>query len=386
MNTMKKSNIFLGKRNRLAVFLILVLFSFTFMSFPSCMMEDDIPPPSAYVPPVPDTTGACVFLTVVPVVNADSALDFECEGPEYTFFGEKDGSIMIEHADNPAPGGINTSEKVVKVTQAPGVEPWAGFFFDLSEKIDFTDNPGVIFKVYSPAAGQMITLKLEDKDNGTINSEVSLPTTVANEWEEMCFGYSTNDNGKFDRFTLFFDFQGPKDTETIHYFDDIVLSDKCMAGGGGPVDSPSVAAPVPTVPGADVISIFSNAYTDVAGTDFNPGWGQATKATIIEIAGDSTLRYGNLNYQGIGFGSSVDVSMMTHLHLDYWTADATALSCFIISPGPLETPSALTVTTREWVSVDIPLSEYASVVDLADVFQMKFVGNGTVYLDNIYFY
>ncbi|MGB2264810.1 MAG: GlyGly-CTERM sorting domain-containing protein [Glaciecola sp.] len=33
----------------------------------------------------------------------------------------------------------------------------------------------------------------------------------------------------------------------------------------------------------------------------------------------------------------------------------------------------------------IPLSEYASVVDLTNTFQLKVTGSGTVYLDNIYF-
>ena len=79
-----------------------------------------------------------------------------------------------------------------------------------------------------------------------------------------------------------------------------------------------------------------------------------------------------------------NVSGMTTLHLDYWTADATALEVFLVSPGPQETPYALTVQTNNWVTVEIPLTAFSGV-DLADVIQLKYVGNGTVFLDNVYF-
>ena len=48
-------------------------------------------------------------------------------------------------------------------------------------------------------------------------------------------------------------------------------------------------------------------------------------------------------------------------------------------------PYALPVVTNEWVSVDIPLSVFASAVDLVDVIQFKVQGNGTVFFDNWYF-
>jgi len=380
---MKKNNIYFGKRNSIPVFLMLMFISITAVLTTSCNKEDDLPPPSAYVPPEPDTTGACVFLIVNPELNGDETIDFECEGPEYTFFGEKDGTITIEYADNPAPGGINTSEKVVQVTQTAGVEPWAGFFFDLSSKVDFSSFKGVKIKVYSPAAGQMVNLKLEDSADGSISAELSQLTTLANEWEELTFTFSSNDSEKFDRFVLFFDFQGPKDAETIHYFDDIILGEGITVV---PPTEPLTAAPDPTIAASDVISIFSDAYTNVSGTDFNPNWGQATVVTEIDIAGNNTLRYENLNYQGVALGSAVDVSGMSFLHVDYWTANSTAFNGFLISSGPVETAHAFGITTEQWVSVDIPLSEFSSVVDLMDVIQMKFDGNGTIYLDNIYFF
>ena len=148
---------------------------------------------------------------------------------------------------------------------------------------------------------------------------------------------------------------------------------------------PTVAAPTPTRPAADVISVFSDAYTNIPGTDFNPPWGQATQVTQLQVAGNNTLRYGGLNYQGTQFGSNLDVTAMTHLHLDFWTNNSTALNIYTISPGPIEKAVALAVPTNGWTSIDIPLSSF-SPVDLANLIQFKFDGNGDIYLDNLYFY
>lgn len=147
---------------------------------------------------------------------------------------------------------------------------------------------------------------------------------------------------------------------------------------------PTVAAPTPTVPAANVISVFSDTYTNVA-SNLNPGWGQATVVTQVPIAGNNTLKYAGLNYQGLEFTTAQNLSGMTNLHLDFYSANSTNLRVFLISPGPVETPRILTVpTTAGWNSIDIPLTNF-SPVNLANVIQMKFDGNGDIYLDNIYF-
>jgi len=149
---------------------------------------------------------------------------------------------------------------------------------------------------------------------------------------------------------------------------------------------PTVAAPTPTEAAANVISIFSDAYTNVAGSDLNPNWGQATVTTQVPIAGNNTLRYGGLNYQGLQFGTSQNVSSKNFLHLDYYTANSSSLKVYLISTGPVEKAYTLTVPSPGgWNSVNIPLSSFSPPVNLTDVIQMKFDGNGTIYLDNIYF-
>ncbi len=153
---------------------------------------------------------------------------------------------------------------------------------------------------------------------------------------------------------------------------------------------PATAAPVPTHAASDVLSVFSDSYTNVAGTDFNPNWGQSTITTQEAIAGNNTLHYANFNYQGTQLGSNQDVSSYNFMHLDFYSTNATQLRIFLISPGPVETPYTLTVPTAGWSSVDIPLSAF-SPVNLSSVFQFKFDANGAsdlgdIYLDNMYFW
>ena len=153
-----------------------------------------------------------------------------------------------------------------------------------------------------------------------------------------------------------------------------------------PSTAPSTAAPTPTLAAANVISVFSDAYTNIAGSDFNPNWGQTTVVTQIPIAGNNTLKYTNLNYQGIQIGTAQNLSSMTKLHIDYYSANSTSLKTYLISSGPVEKAKTLVVPTAPgWNSVEISLTDF-SPVNLANVVQMKFDGNGTIYLDNIYFH
>jgi hypothetical protein len=86
---------------------------------------------------------------------------------------------------------------------------------------------------------------------------------------------------------------------------------------------------------------------------------------------------------------ATDVSSMDYVHLDYYTDDATALEFFVIKEGAGENTydiaGTLGITTGEWVSVDIPLAHYTGT-DLTGVNQFKTVGNGTVYIDNLFFW
>lgn len=163
---------------------------------------------------------------------------------------------------------------------------------------------------------------------------------------------------------------------------------------------PTTSAPTPPTRNvANVISIYSDAYTNVSGTNYNPNWGQNGfgLASEITIGGtDHVRKYPNLNYQGIEFTGQSIVSLDS-LHLDIWTPDCTMLDIYLIANGAGEkfVTKALTLsptTPGTWNSINIKLSDYSSQgLPLSNIFQFKFVSNTpasgtTIYLDNIYFF
>ncbi|MXS71295.1 glycosyl hydrolase family 16 [Flavobacteriaceae bacterium W22] len=155
--------------------------------------------------------------------------------------------------------------------------------------------------------------------------------------------------------------------------------------------TPATAAPAPSHPASGVLSVFSDAYTNVAGTDFNPNWGQNTVVSQLLIAGNNTLKYAGLNYQGTQFASPLNVSSYGFVHLDYYSANSTSLKFYLISPGPVEkvytlsVPSGIGTNTNGWKSISIPLSAFSGV-NLSNIIQFKVDGNGDVFFDNMYFH
>ena len=159
-----------------------------------------------------------------------------------------------------------------------------------------------------------------------------------------------------------------------------------------PILEPENPSPTPPDRAAeDVISIFSSHFENLSNVNFNPNWGQSTKVSRVTISGEEVYKYTNFNYQGIDLNKRINVSEMDYLHVDIWTANASSINLFAISPGPSETPVSLSISKGEWKSYDIPLSSYSSVVDLSNLFQFKFDDSGrgdkpTFYFDNLYFY
>lgn len=152
---------------------------------------------------------------------------------------------------------------------------------------------------------------------------------------------------------------------------------------------PPTAAPVPTKDAADVLSVFSDTYTNISGTDFYPNWGQSTVVSNISIGGNTTKSYQSLNYQGVQFAGAVDASQMTELHLDIWTPNCTAFEVFLINGVNMEQSVTLNPTASGWNSFDISLSQYTTI-NKASIIQFKLVGtpfgSSQVFLDNIYFW
>lgn len=172
-----------------------------------------------------------------------------------------------------------------------------------------------------------------------------------------------------------------------------------------------VNAPDPTLPQADVISIFSDSYTGV--TSFNPGVFAGSNIGNIQVqtfAGNSHVSFESLDFVGLGWDGTVNVSSLTTVHLDVQLTSSagSALIMELIDFGPDDTDNGFgdgsaggfnlssQLIEGQWVGIDIPLSAFtlptggggAGSPNLNNIGYIVFVSsNGASFLvDNIYFY
>jgi hypothetical protein len=320
--------------------------------------------------------------------QSSHTIDFEPAGTGSGWsWTASDNAPSFMEISNPVSGGINTSATVVEFIAYTTDQNWALCWTDDDGEFTFdATNSTVKIMVYKPTISN-VAIKFEGLSPAI---EINVANTVVNQWEELTFDFSAQIGNTYSKLIIIPDFVTPyvtgqdRTTNNTLYFDNIVLPDGTPTG---PLPEPSAAPTAPTHNETtnQVISIFSDAYSNVPGTNYNPGWGQSTTATIETLGGDEVLKYAGLNYQGTEY-TSQDVSGLDKLHVDYWTANSTSLDFYLISPGN-ETAVSLPITSTEtWLSADIDLSSYVPPVNLSDVIQFKVVGNGTVWFDNLYFY
>jgi len=228
-----------------------------------------------------------------------------------------------------------------------------------------------------------------DADADSNNEEAPYNVTVAvGIWQSLEIPLSTYSDGGVDLSDVIqMKFVG----DGTVYLDNIYFSSASTTP-----TAPTNSAPTPSATG--VISVYSDNYTDISTVNLNPVWGQSTVFSEETIDGGKVIKLQGLNFQGIemdpSYAVSQDFSGKTALHIDYWTADSNSLKVFLVSPDGADADTNneeasynVTVAVGSWQSLEIPLSTYSDGgVDLSDVIQMKFEGNGTVYLDNIYIY
>jgi hypothetical protein len=160
-------------------------------------------------------------------------------------------------------------------------------------------------------------------------------------------------------------------------------------------------APVPTRPGNRVISIFSDAYSNVPVDYYNGYWQpyQTTQSADFTFQGDKILHYTNFNFVGIQFSSpTVNATAMTHLHVDIFLPNAITTNArfkieivnFVSGGTGVITRTIAVGDTRKWISLDIPLSSFQGLSARANVAQIIFVNESgnipSVFVDNVYFY
>jgi hypothetical protein len=145
--------------------------------------------------------------------------DFETEEttPEFTNF-EMAETLVVE---NPDPSGINTSASVAQMIRYPGGNVWAGSIVALPDYLDLTEVGSFRLKVYSPAEGAVMKLKLE----GLQVIELDALTTTSNAWETITWDFTGVPGGVFNQVAFMLDYgiEGDGTYFSTFYFDDFEL-------------------------------------------------------------------------------------------------------------------------------------------------------------------
>lgn len=186
---------------------------------------------------------------------------------------------------------------------------------------------------------------------------------------------------------------------------------EAMGSGRVTVTNEFNGAPTPTQDPSDVISIFSDAYTNQPVDYYNGYWApfQTTQGQDdINIGGDNIIAYTELNFVGIQFledAPTINASSMTHLHIDIQPREAVAPGDFlrieVSDVGPDNqfgtgddssgsvTINGSSLTEGEWYSLDVPFSAISGLTGRSNLAQVIFVSDATIssiYVDNVYFY
>jgi hypothetical protein len=148
----------------------------------------------------------------------------------------------------------NAANKVMKTTKPNGAETWAGTTMGtaagFAKAIPITTTTSQMsVRVYSPAAGIKIRLKIEDAADGTKSVETEATSTVANAWETLIFDFKNQATGtaalnaayKYNKASIFFDF-GNNGNGKVFYWDDVkYLTSNVVVGLGLPLNFENTA-------------------------------------------------------------------------------------------------------------------------------------------------
>ena len=166
-------------------------------------------------------------------------LSFDSTGLVYTltgFGGAEDSSLQ--------PDPTNAANTAVRVNRAANAETFAGTVVSTGPSltagtIPFTaTNTRMSVRVYSPAAGIRVRLKVESAQDTSRSVETEAVTTVANAWETLTFDFANQVSGtpalnpsyNYNRIIIFFDFgQAGVGHRRAH----VLLRRRAVRAGGG---------------------------------------------------------------------------------------------------------------------------------------------------------
>lgn len=179
-----------------------------------------------------------------------------------------------------------------------------------------------------------------------------------------------------------------------------LLTDVGFSGtsGGGSATEPTNAPAAPTADASGVISLYSDAYTNV-GSNTTPGWGEVV--TDATYASNSVKR--TTNFLPFQLSAPIDITSKTTLHVDVWLAQLPSAGAGLLikmldaANGPHEgnyTHPMSSLKAGQWNSIEIPLSSFtqaqgiwdATAKGRIDQVLVDIVDDATMFVDNVYFH
>ncbi|WP_338410352.1 T9SS type A sorting domain-containing protein [uncultured Flavobacterium sp.] len=339
-------------------------------------------------------------------------------------------SPSAEIITNPDPDGVNTSAttQVLKLIATQNSACYAGTInlhgtlgtWQLDAGV--TSNLTLSMKVNKSIAGK-VGIKFANATNGTvfeISDNQGLVTTL-NEWVNLTWnisGFNAGDNVNIDQVVVFIDFTcgGANRTSDVQLLvDDITwgankltdpatCTDGVMNGSETGIDcggncapcagqEPLVAAPTPPArDAADVVSIYSGAYTNVTLDELPTIWSQLGNFSVMQIEGNDTWKITGCEFIGIvtNYTNGVNLTNMEKMHIDYWTPDTNPIGVKIVNTvdgGEAIAPLGTTVT-GSWQSIEVDMSSFAALPNKTKITQLLIDPSAPslLYIDNFYFY
>lgn len=276
-------------------------------------------------------------------------------------------------------------------------------------------NKTITFRFFNPDADVMPgLLQLTGSSNGSPAVEVPFTSNVNGAWQTVTLNFANATNAfpfcagcpqatpvaldKYSTIILFTDF-------AVFTQDTYLIDDIAGAQDGGPVavaGTPSTAATSPTAPANQVISMFSNAYTNVAVDTWRTSWSQSALQDT-QIAGNDVKKYTALSFNGvetIATPINATAANMNFFNLDIWTPNATEVRIKLVdfkgdgfqgAAGDTEAELAFPLTANAWQTLQIPLSSFtaAGMTAFTNINQLIVSanpsGSAILYVDNVYY-
>jgi len=352
-----------------------------------------------------------VLACLAGIFSSAQELPLDFESPSHVFL---DSGASTQIVQDPRDANNNVLEIVSSAAQFGNGE------LSLSRYVDFTQtNKTITFDFYvNPASGITAMpglLQFTDALDGSFPIEVPFSATPGWNTYSLDFNNATNafpnagipvNYSQYSKIVFFPDFNS---TSTGTYLmDDLAGAAPGILVPTPPATAPTTASPVPTVPAVKVLSMFSEAYTDVAVDTWRTGWSNSNFNDVV-IDNNDMKFYSNLAFAGVEtIATPMDLTDFDLLVMDVWTPNSTEFrvklvdgggDAFATSGNNSEGELRTYPTVGEWSTIVVPLEDFTNsslttnpgltLTNKSDIVQFIISsdpsGTSDVYLDNIFF-